>query len=77
MLALGGGDGAPVGPARDRRERGMLRQEQGGVGGRDDRFGPVSGGRYFFSFQFAPDRIVDSGSECALWNIRENERELM
>lgn len=55
-----------------RGERGMLRQERG-VRVRDDRFGPVSGGRCFFSFESSPDRIGDLESAHVLCNIKKNK----
>lgn len=70
MLVLGGGEGAPVGPARGERN---AEAEAGGVRVRDDRFGPVSGGRCFFSFEFSPDRIGDLVNEYALCNIKKNK----
>lgn len=70
MLALGGEEGAPVGPARGERN---AEAEAGGVRVRDDRFGPVSGGRCFFSFESSPDRIGDLENEYALCNSRKNK----
>lgn len=70
MLALGGEEGAPVGPAQGERN---AEAEAGGVRVRDDRFGPVSGGRCFFSFESSPDRIGDLENEYAPCNSRKNK----
>ncbi len=64
------GEGAPVGPAQGERN---AEAGAGGVRVRDDRFGPVSGGRCFFSFESSPDRIGDLESAHVLCNIKKNK----